>query len=104
MLVFIFMSIVSDSKLKQECCQESEIGQEANMRVFLNDELLTVKKRKDHRNDDRCSIVERVEQCRGKEDSCFHVERERYILNPWGIVNEQWSCDEHPAGSKHLFL
>lgn len=58
------------------------------MRIFRDDELLAVKKREDHRDGNRCSIIESMEEGSGDENLFFHALKEReFILNMFEVVN-----------------
>jgi hypothetical protein len=49
----------------------------------VDDELLVEEKRKNHRDDDRCRIVEGVEEAGGNEDFVFHVVNSTAVGAPW---------------------
>ncbi len=49
------------------------------MRIFRDDELLAVKKREDHRDSNRCSIIESMEEGSGNEDLFFHAPKRKEI-------------------------
>jgi len=60
MSVFELVSVMSDNNLEQESDKESEVGQNADIRIFFNDKLLAEEQGKDHRNGDSCGIIQRV--------------------------------------------
>ncbi len=43
------------------------------MRIFLNDKLLAVEKRKDHRDGNSCGIIEEMEKRSREKNPFFHV-------------------------------
>ena len=72
MFVFEFMGVAGDHDLEKKCDQQAEVGQDADMRIFLDDELLDEQDRENHRNDHCGGIVERMKKGCGKKDSFFH--------------------------------
>ena len=55
------MGHIGDDDMKKKSGKKPYVRQDSYMRVFLNDEFLTVKKRKNHRKSDGSSVVDEVE-------------------------------------------
>jgi hypothetical protein len=80
--VFEFVGVIGDHDLKEKCSQQAEVGNDADVGVIFDYELLAEKKRENHRNDHCGSVVECMKQGGGKQDSFFHRELEvGYIAN-----------------------
>ena len=80
------MRRVGDDYLKDECNQKPQVGKDADVKIFLDDELLTVQKREDHRDSHCGGIVERVEKGGGEKNLFFHAVLERGIYTKPHIV------------------
>jgi uracil DNA glycosylase len=72
MLVFIFIFQMSNEDMKKKCNKKPKVRQYANMRVICDNQMLAVKKRKDHSHCDCGCIVKKMDDGIGEKDGLFH--------------------------------
>ena len=78
---------MGDYNLKDKGRQKPEVGENSDMGIFQNEELLAVENGKSHGDNDRGSIVESMEEGSGEKNFFSHFFEKRFIPQATGLVN-----------------
>jgi len=70
--VFDLARDISNNNLEEKSSKEPQVRQNSDVEIFFDDKLLSVEKRKDHRDCDSRSIIECVEQRSREKNFIFH--------------------------------
>lgn len=106
MPVFMFVGSIGNDDLEDECHQQPQVREKADMKIFLDDELLAVKKRENHRDGHCGGIVESMEERSGEKNFFFHRASEKRIYTKPQMFcqsNTQWGRHS-PEFPSYLFL
>ena len=71
--VFVAEGEADGEELNDERHEQAEVGEEPDLGIARDEELLAVENGEDHRGDDRGRVGQRVEERGGEEYSFFHI-------------------------------